>query len=51
MGLSWQEYCSALTFSLGHLSDPEIKLMSPALQADFFTTEPPGKPKDLVKDS
>ena len=43
-GISQQEYWSGLPFpSLGDLPDPEIETMSPALQADSFTTEPPGK--------
>ena len=46
MGLSKQEYWSGLSFpSLGDLPDPEIKPTSPAWQTDFFTDEPPGKPK------
>ena len=36
---------SGLPFpSLGDVPNPEIKPVSPALQAGFFTTEPPGKP-------
>ena len=30
--------------SPGHLPDPGIKPVSPALAGGFFTTEPPGKP-------
>ena len=38
-----QEYWSALPFpSPEDLSDPGIELTSPALEADFFTAEPPG---------
>ena len=39
-----QEYGSELPFPFpGHLPDPQIKPVSPALQGSF-TTEPPGKP-------
>ena len=38
-----QEYWSGLP-SPGHLLDPGIEPMSPALAGGFFTTEPPGKP-------
>ena len=45
MRFSRQEYWSWLSFpSSGDLPYPVIKPMSPAWQADFFTTEPPGKP-------
>ena len=45
MGFSRQEYWSGLPFpSPGDLSDPGIKLRSPALQADALPCEPPGKP-------
>ena len=45
MGFSRQEYSSELPFpSPGDLPNPKIKPTSPALQADVFTTEPPGKP-------
>ena len=48
LGFSRQEYWSGLPFpSPGDLPDKGIKPMSPevpALQADFFTTEPWGKP-------
>ena len=30
--------------SPGHLPDPGIEPVSPALAGGFFTTEPPGKP-------
>jgi len=44
MGFPRQEYWSGLPFpSLGDLPDPGIKLASPALQANFCTTEPPRK--------
>ena len=40
-----QEYWSGLPFpSPGDLSDPGVKLRSPALQADYLLSEPPGKP-------
>ena len=40
MGFSRQEYWSGLPFpSPGHLPDPGIKPMSPALQADSLLTE------------
>ena len=44
MGFSRQEYWSGLPFpSPGNLPDPRIKLGSPALQADFVSTELPWK--------
>ena len=44
MGFSGQEYWSGLPFpSPGDLPDPGIEPRSPALQADAFTSEPPGK--------
>ena len=44
MGLSRQKYWSGLPFpSPRDLSNPEIKLRSPALQADSLPSEPPGK--------
>ena len=50
LGFSRQEYESELPFpSPGYLPDPVIKSMSSvalALASGFFTTEPPGKPKD-----
>ena len=50
MGFPSQEYKSGVPFpSPGDLPDPGIEPTSPALQAgatrEFFTTEPPGKPK------
>ena len=46
MGFSRQEYWSGLPFpSPGDLPDPGIEPKSPALQVEFFTTEPPGKVK------
>ena len=45
MGFSRQEYWSGLPVpSPGDLPDPEIEPMSPTLQADALTSEPPGKP-------
>ena len=48
MGFSRQEYCSGLLCPPpGNLPDPGIEPtspVSPALQADFLPTEPPGKP-------
>ena len=50
-GFPRQEYWSELSFpSPGDLSDPGIKLGSPALAKRFFTTEPPGKPSHIHKD-
>ena len=47
-GIPRQEYQSGFPFpSLGNLLDPEIKPMSPALQADSLLSEPPGKPKTV----
>ena len=41
MEFSRQEYWSGLPFpSPGHLSDPGIEPVSPALQADALTSEP-----------
>ena len=43
MGFSWREYWSGLPFpSPGGLPDPGTDPASPALAANFFTTEPPG---------
>ena len=45
VGFSRQEYWSGLPLpSPGDLPDPRIEPGSPALQADAFTSEPPGKP-------
>ena len=45
MGFSKQEYWSWLPFpSPGDLSDPGIEPGPPALQADSFQSEAPGKP-------
>ena len=47
VGFSRKEYWSGLPFpSPGALPSPEIEPMSPALADRFFTTEPPGKPKN-----
>ena len=50
MEFSRQEYWKGLLLpSPGGLPDPEIKLWSPALQADSFSSEPPGKPRKYRK--
>ena len=47
MGFPWQEFWSGLPFpSPGDLLNPGIELVSPALEADALTSEPPGKPKN-----
>ena len=44
-GISRQEYWNRLSFlTSSDLSNPGIESIPPALQADSFTTEPPGKP-------
>ena len=49
MGFSRQEYWSGLPFpSPGDLPDPGTEPMSPALQADALTSEPPGKLLNLM---
>ena len=52
MGFPRQEYWSGLPFSSpGNLPDPEIEpesSVSLALADGFFTTEPPGKPKEAA---
>ena len=46
MEFSRQEYWSGLSFpTLEDLPDPGIEPGSPALQADFLPSEPPGKPQ------
>ena len=46
MGFPRQEYRSGLLFpSPGDLADLGIKPTSPALAGEFFTAEPPEKPK------
>ena len=50
MGFPRKDYWSGLPFPPpGDLSDPGIEPVSPALQADSLSTEPPGKPKNLLK--
>jgi len=45
MEFSRQEYWSGLPFSSpGHLPDPEIKLVSPTLQADSLPLSHQGRP-------
>ena len=44
-----QEYWSGLPVPIpGGFPDPGTKLTSPALAGGFFTTAPPGKPKNIV---
>ena len=46
MGFSRRESCSGLPCRPpGHLPNPGISHVSPALAGGFFTTEPPGKPR------
>ena len=46
---SWQEYCSGLPCTPpGNLPNPGMEPMSPALQADWLSTEPPGKPIQMI---
>ena len=48
MEFSRQEYWSGLPFpSPGDLLNPGIEPGSPALQADAFLSQPPGKPKNV----
>ena len=50
MGFCRQEYWSQLPFSSpGDIPKPGIESMSPMLAGRFFTTVPPGKPKNLGK--
>ena len=50
MGFSMQEYRSGLRFPTpGDLPDPGIEPRSPTLQADAFTSEPPGKHQTTPK--
>ena len=53
MGFSRQDYWSGLPFPPPRdLPDPRIEPtspVSPALAGRFFTTEPPGKPKSILK--
>ena len=47
MGFFGLDYWSGLLFpSPGDLPDPGIKPRSPALAGEFFTTEPPRKPRE-----
>ena len=49
-GFSRQEYWSGLPFpSPEGLPDPGIEPGSPALEADALTSEPPGKPDQILK--
>ena len=52
-GISRQEYWSGLPFPpLGTLPNPGIETASlafPSFQADFFITEPPGKPRFSIQ--
>ena len=49
MGFFRQEYWSGLPFpSSGDLPDPGIEPTFPSLADGFFTTEPPGKPRDRL---
>ena len=49
-GIFKQEYWSIPVFTPfttpGYLPDPGIQPTSPALASGYFTTEPPGKPRD-----
>ena len=48
-GIFQAAHWSGLPFpSLGHLLNPGIEPMSPALAGRFFTTEPPGKPRSII---
>ena len=50
--LPGKEYWNGLPFpSLEDLPDPGIEPTSPSLAGGFFTTEPPGKPVELVHQS
>ena len=50
IGFSRQEYWSGLPFpSPGDLPNPGIEARSPALQADALSSEPPGKPRQHIK--
>ena len=49
MGFSRQEYRHGLPFSSpGYLPNPGIEPGSPALEADALTSEPPGKPLNIL---
>ena len=48
-GFPRQEYWRGLPFpSPDDLPDPGIKPGSPALQADYWLSEPPGKPQEII---
>ena len=48
MGFPWHKYWNGLPFpSPGNLPDPRIEAGSPALASGFFTTEPPGRSRDM----
>ena len=50
MGFSRQEYWSGLPFPPPEdLPDPGTKPRSPALQADFLPSDPPGKPNFILE--
>ena len=50
MGFPRQESWSGVPFPPpGNLPNPGIKPTSPALAGEFFTTEPPGKPRLIGK--
>jgi len=53
MGFNRQKYWSGLAFPpLGNLSNPGIETASlafPSFQADFFITEPHGKPRFSIQ--
>ena len=52
MGFSRQEYWSGLPFpSPGDLPNPGIEPRSPTFQADALTSEPPGKPHTITRNS
>ena len=44
-----QEYWKLLLLPPGDLPDPGLEPRSPALAGRFFTTEPPGKPKEFSR--
>ena len=49
VGFPWQEYWSGLPFtSPGDLQDSRMEPKSPKLSGRFFTTEPPGKPVNIM---
>ena len=50
LGFSRQEYWSGLPFpSPGDLPDPDVKPVSPALEADTLFSELPEKPPEKIK--